>query len=123
MVDEPKDYRLTVRITDSQALALDSRALLSGVTRSDFVREMIEKGWGSRLAKSHRPYVGITGLLLEISSKLDRIKSRHTLSSVDTQNLESVVNKLDSVLNDLTVRMARDQEELLNADNEKETFE
>ena len=121
--DEPKDYRLTVRITDSQALALDARALLSGVSRSDFVRGMIEKSWAARLAKAHRPYVPLASILLEISTKLGSIVDRSSFSNYDAQVLEKTAEKLNSVLDSLVDRLAHDQEVVFNADNEKETFE
>lgn len=123
MIRGQKDERLGVRVSSEHLLVLEARAALCGLTLSDYVREMLEKSWGSRLAKAHRPYVGIAGILLEISPKLVNLSSRQNLSSYDVNQIEETLNKLNSVLDQIAERMALDQERELNADNEKETFE
>jgi hypothetical protein len=118
-----RDNHLTVRVSSDELLVIDARAMLSGVDRSEFVRQMIEKSWAARLAKAHRPYVGLSGILLEISPKLVKLNSRQTLSGYESKQLEDTLKKLDFVLDKITERMALDQERELNADNEEETFE
>jgi hypothetical protein len=118
-----RDAHLTVRVTDDELLTIDARAMLSGIDRSEFVRQMIDKSWGLRLAKAHRPYVGIAGVLLDISSKLSAIKARDIALPGDVVQLEKLSLKLDSVLDKIIERVAADQERELNADHEEETFE
>lgn len=122
-VNANRDMYLTVRVSSDEQLIVDARAMLAGVDRSEYVRQMIEKSWGVRLAKAHRPYVGIAGMLLEISPKLVKLASRQDLSGYDAKLLDETLKKLDSVLDQITERMAIDQERELNADNEKEAFE
>lgn len=118
-----RDDHLTVRVSSEELLTIDARAMLSGVDRSEFIRQMIEKSWNNRLAKAHRPYVGIAGVLLEISTKLVSLVSRSNLSNYDLMQIKETTKKLDDVLGVITERMALDQEVELNADNEEEAFE
>ena len=118
-----RDDHLTVRISSDELLTIDARAMLSGVDRSEFVRQMIEKSWNKRLAKAHRPYVGIAGGLLEISTKLVSLVSRSSLSNYDVTQIKETAKKLDDILATIAERMALDQEDKLNANNEEEAFE
>ncbi|MBE1427337.1 hypothetical protein H4684_004030 [Desulfomicrobium macestii] len=119
----PKDKYLTIRTNDEELMIIEARAYLAGVSRSDFVRGMIEKSWGNRLAKAHRPYVAIAGVLLDVSNKLLKIASHEKLSEIEKKQLLKTSQKLDIVLDQITERMALDQEASLSADNEEEAFE
>lgn len=120
---DQKDARVDIRVSMEQLLAIEAQALMSGLNRSEFVRSMINKSWGSRLAKAHRPYVSIASILIDISAKLVRISSGEKLSMVEKQRLEETRQKLDSVLDSLIERMANDQLEAVNVDHEEEAFE
>jgi len=117
-----KDAKLVVRMSVEELLILDARAFLSGLSRSDYARNMIEKSWGFRLAKTHRPYVPISSSLLDISAKLLKIYSRNNLHEFEKERLKETCDKLSLVLDQIMERMALDQEVLLRADNEEETF-
>ena len=117
-----KDAKLVVRMSVEELLILDARAFLSGLSRSDYVRNMIDKSWGFRLAKAHRAYVPISSSLLDISAKLKKIYSRDNLHEYEKKRLKDTCDKLDLVLDQIMERMALDQEVLLRADNEEETF-
>jgi hypothetical protein len=117
-----KDATLVVRMSVEELLVLDARAFLSGVSRSDYVRNMVDKSWGNRLAKAHRPYVAISSSLLNISAKLLKISSRESLHDFEKERLMKTCEKLNLVLDQIMDRMVIDQEALLNADNEEEAF-
>jgi len=118
-----KDRNLNVRVSSEQLLVIDAKACLSGTTRSNFVINMINERWATRLAKAHRPYVSIAGNLLEISKKIKSLQSRKIWSDIDQRELDIVVVKLNDTLTNLINRIAADQEVDLNDRNEKETFE
>jgi hypothetical protein len=118
-----KDRYLNVRVSSEQLFAIDAKACLSGTTRSNFVINMINERWATRLAKAHRPYVSIAGNLLEISKKIKSLQSRKIWSDIDQRELDIVVVKLNDTLTNLINRIAADQEVDLNDRNEKETFE
>ena len=120
---DQKDARVDIRVSMEQLLAIEAQALMSGLNRSDFVRSMINKSWGNRLAKAHRPYVSIVSVLIDISAKLVHFSSRETLSTMDKERLEETRQKLDNILGLLIERMAIDQEEGIDADHEEEAFE
>lgn len=118
-----KDRYLNVRVSSEQLLVIDAKACLSGTTRSEFVINMINERWTNRLAKAHRPYVSIAGILLEISQKIKSLQSRKIWSDIDQRELDIVVVNLNDTLTNLINRIAADQEVDLNDRNEKETFE
>lgn len=121
--DEQKDARFDVRVSMEQLMVIEARALLCGLKRSEYVRCMIDKSWETNHAKSHRPYVAIASLLLEISAKLAKICAKESIAEIDKIRLEDAYKKLILVLDKIIDRMALDQEEKLRADSEKETFE
>jgi hypothetical protein len=118
-----KDAKVDIRISSEQLLAIDAQAFMSGVSRSDFMRCMINKSWANRLAKPHRPYVSIVSLLIDISTKLTDLYSRETISNYDQEGLENTQKKLNTVLDQIIERMALDQEGLLSDNNEETAFE
>lgn len=118
-----KDKNLNIRVSCEQLLVIDAKAILSGTSRSDFVLNMIDERWAKRLAKAHRPYVPIAGILLEISKKINSLKSRKIWSDIEQKELDIVVAHLNDTLTNLVNRIAADQEASLNDRYEEETFE
>ena len=118
-----KDRFLNIRVSSEQLLVIDARATRAGTSRSDFVLNMINERWAKRLAKAHRPYVPIAGILLEISRKIQTLKSRKIWSDIDQKELDLLVVKLNDTLTNLINRIAADQEVSLDDRDEKETFE
>jgi hypothetical protein len=122
-LDEQKDARFDVRVSMEQLMVIEARALLCGVNRSEYVRSMLDKSWETNHAKSHRPYVAIASLLLEISAKMAKVCAKQSLTEIDKIRLEEACKKLTLVLDNIIDRMALDQEAKLRADSEEETFE
>lgn len=118
-----KDSKLDIRMSLEQVLAIEARAFMSGVNRCDFVRNMIEKSWATRLAKPHRAYVPMASVLLEISAKIGSLVQKDSLSDVDRQTLHSNLEKLNEVLLKLTQRVAQDQLENIDDSDTETDFE
>jgi len=125
MLKDPvlRDTNLVIRASHEELMIIDARAFLAGVSRSDFVRNMIDKSWGNRLAKAHRPYVQISGLLQDVSAKLLAIASHVDINDFERKKLLDTNEKLGLVLDQIMERMALDQEVALSVSNEEEAFE
>jgi len=117
-----KDLYLTVRIDSEELMIIEARAFLAGLSRSDYVRNMIDKSWGNRLAKAHRPYVPIASILLDISANLRELSSRQNFLEAHERMVLDACQKIENVLDRIIDKMALDQEVALDANHEEETF-
>jgi hypothetical protein len=103
-------------------MIIEARAFLAGLSRSDYVRNMIDKSWGNRLAKAHRPYVPIASILLDISANLRELSSRQNFLEAHERMVLDACQKIENVLDRIIDKMALDQEVALDANHEEETF-
>lgn len=114
---------LGVKVTPKEMLVIESHAILEGLTKSDYIRDVIEQSWGKSSSKKIQPFLAITGQMLIVSHQLDVLRCRKDLRENDQVELSKVMGRLEDVLDKLTDIIARDQEAELNVDNEEEDFE
>lgn len=102
---------ITFRLSESELDMLDSKAFLVGLTRSEFIRSLLNQKWDARYRKFYHPFVPICGLLLLVSSQLSRIFSGRT----DVSENETLI--LDSKKEiEMAIRLLYDEMETIKKD-------